>query len=190
MSQISSPSRFIRNIRVLNIIIGIMSIPLAIDGIWQFLEFYSDYSKVTIYPVEFFYAILSTVVSIMSCLIGILNGLIFKKLNYLAIKLSKVLFALNCVFLLLFISDTIIFQLIFHFIERILTGGPLIINLMALLLFFTLTFFLIRLILKLNKNKDILIKHFSKLTCYNCRAPLKHPYKFCTSCGVEQKSRM
>jgi len=161
MSQINSPSSFIRNIRILNMIIGIAFIPIAINGIYHSLDF--DYSKSTGY-VDFFYPILLTVVSIMSCLIGILNSIIFKKLNYLAIKLSKVLFALNCVFLLLFISYLIRFQIMFQFIEGILSRGLFFVHLVFLLFSFTLAILLIRLILKINKNKDILIKYVSELT--------------------------
>ena len=183
MSQISSPSRFIRNIRVLNIIIGIMSIPFAILGIWQCFVYFSNYNYRTEY-VDLFYVLLFTVVSILSCLIGILTSLFFRKLEYFAIKLSRVLYAIICLFLLLFSAYIIIFD----FVVRIVVSGPLILDLMILFLFSIILVLLIRLILKINKNKDILIKNISELTCYNCRATLKHPYKFCTNCGVRQKS--
>lgn len=157
MLKITSPRRFIRNIRILNIIIGIVFALFGIYGIRLYSLTYSLYN-INYFP-DLFTIIILFILSALSIIIGIngmFSSLFFNKLKYLGIKLSIILYILICIFLLLIPIDIILIV----FTEKTRGGINTITILLAYvgILIFNFSLFIasMLLFLKIKKNKDIL----------------------------------
>ncbi|TFG25151.1 MAG: hypothetical protein EU529_01835 [Promethearchaeota archaeon] len=181
MLEIEKPESFIKNIKIINLFLGFILIQAGL--------YYEIGLIIRIFIVQGYFRDpiiwgLFGILLISSGIIGLLSGFFLLKSKFIGLKLSMLTFII--------LSGTFTymatFTIIYTFLHQI-TGLYHFAQSVRVLFYTGIVVFSIILLLSIYKNKELLKECFLIKTCYNCRAALKPPYKFCTNCGFEQRSK-